>query len=139
MNIKYYYYRCIVRFPKWLDFLFITFCLHFFLSWMSIIGYFPHHMSIPSQSTTSNDSDRLNFNQLSQFFTSCCCLPSETYGKNGVTPIFRSFHKTASSTTGGWSRWNIFNVFFNKVSIFCVHFHFLASTLCMCFMYLTSI
>ena len=38
----------------------------------------------------------------------CCCLPSETYGRNGATPIFRSFfHRTASSTTGGWSRWNI--------------------------------
>ena len=22
---------------------------------------------------------------------SCCCLPSETYGRNGATPIFRSF------------------------------------------------
>ena len=21
----------------------------------------------------------------------CCCLPSETYGRNGATPIFRSF------------------------------------------------
>ena len=21
----------------------------------------------------------------------CCCLPSETYGRNGVTPIFRFF------------------------------------------------
>ena len=28
----------------------------------------------------------------------------------GATPIFRSFHRTASSTTYGWSRWNIFNV-----------------------------
>ena len=41
-----------------------------------------------------------------------CCLPSETYGRNGVTPIFRSFHRTASSTTGGWSRWNILMCFF---------------------------
>ena len=39
-----------------------------------------------------------------------CYLSSETYGRNGVTPIFRSFHRTASSTTGGWSSWNIFNV-----------------------------
>ena len=23
--------------------------------------------------------------------TCCCCLPSETYGRNGATPIFRSF------------------------------------------------
>ena len=29
----------------------------------------------------------------------CCCMPSETYGKNGPTQIFRSFHRTASSTT----------------------------------------
>ena len=36
-----------------------------------------------------------------------CCMPSETYGRNGVTPIFRSIRKTASSTTCGWSRWNI--------------------------------
>ena len=37
-----------------------------------------------------------------------CCLPSETYGRNGATPIFRYFfHITASFTTGGWSRWNI--------------------------------
>ena len=40
-----------------------------------------------------------------------CCLPSETYGRNGATPIFRSFHRTASSTTGGWSRWNILMCF----------------------------
>ena len=38
----------------------------------------------------------------------CCCMPSATYGRNGVTPIFRSFHRTASSTTGSWSRWIIF-------------------------------
>ena len=25
----------------------------------------------------------------------CCCMPSETYGRNGATPIF---HRTASST-----------------------------------------
>ena len=31
---------------------------------------------------------------------SCCCLPSETYERNGVTPMFRSFHRTASSITG---------------------------------------
>ena len=41
----------------------------------------------------------------------CCCMPSETYGRNGVTQIFRSFHRTASSTTGGWSRWNILMCF----------------------------
>ena len=33
-----------------------------------------------------------------------CCLPSDTYGRNGATPIFRSFHRSSSSTTGGWSR-----------------------------------
>ena len=27
-------------------------------------------------------------------------MPFETYGRNGVTPIFRSLHRTASSTTG---------------------------------------
>ena len=43
---------------------------------------------------------------------SCCCIPSKTYGRNGVTPIFRYFHRTASSTTGGWSRWNILMCFY---------------------------
>ena len=32
------YYRFVVRFPIWLDFLFITFRLHFFLSWMSSLS-----------------------------------------------------------------------------------------------------
>ena len=36
-----------------------------------------------------------------------CCLPSKTYGRNWATPIFRSFYRTASSTTGGWICWNI--------------------------------
>ena len=31
---------------------------------------------------------------------------------NGVTPIFRSLlYRTVSSTTGGWSRWNILMCF----------------------------
>ena len=97
----YIYYRFIVRFPIGLDFLFITFLLHFLLSWTSSLSISssaisastlsnhvflglptgllpstpyisspsPHHMSIPSQSTTSNEScDRLNSNQPSQFF-----------------------------------------------------------------------
>ena len=34
----YYYYQFIVRFPIWLDFLFITFLLHFFLSWTSSLS-----------------------------------------------------------------------------------------------------
>ena len=75
-----------------------------------------------------------------------------------VTPIFRFFHRTASSTTGGWSRWNILmwfiyiilstTVSFLKDAILFLKglFHFfvdisiffLASTLCMCVMYLTS-
>ena len=42
-----------------------------------------------------------------QIICYCCCMPSESYGKNGETSIFRSFHRTASSTTGGWSHWNI--------------------------------
>ena len=68
----------------------------------------------------------------------CCCMPSETYGRNGVTPIFRSVPRTASSTTCGWSRWNIFNVLLyiilSTTVSFCVHFHFFR----MCIMYLTS-
>ena len=42
--------------------------LHTFIH--PVLVTFPHHMSILSQPTTSNDScDRLNFNQLSQLFT----------------------------------------------------------------------
>ena len=42
--------------------------LHTFLH--PVLITFPHHMSIQSQSTTSNDScDRLNSNKLSQIFT----------------------------------------------------------------------
>ena len=67
------------------------------------------------------------------------------------------FHRTASSTTGGWKVVGTFNVldiypsehyglsFFGPYGclffcllFFCIHFHF-ASTLCMCVMYLTSI
>ena len=32
--------------------------------------------------------------------------------KNNMTPIFRSFYRTDSSTTGGWNRWNILMCFF---------------------------
>ena len=39
---------------------------------------------------------------------SCCCFTSETYGDSN----FRSFHRTESSTTGGWSRWNILVCFY---------------------------
>ena len=78
-------------------------------------------------------------------------MPSETYGRNGVTPIFRSFHRTANSTTGGWSLWNIlmcficiyihsehYGLIFEDTILFlqgllffhfCVHFHF-ACVLC---------
>ena len=35
----------------------------------------------------------------------CCCFPSETYGRTEVNIIFRSY-RAASSTSGGWSRWN---------------------------------
>ena len=106
MISSYIYYRFTVHFPLRFDFLFITYFLHFFLSWTSslsitssaisastlynhvllglptglllqlhtfihpVLVTFPHHMSIPSQPTTSNDScDRFNSNQLSQFFT----------------------------------------------------------------------
>ena len=46
------------------------------------------------------------------------CLP----GRNGVTPIFRSFHRTASSITGGWSRWNILMGFLYIILSTTVHF-----------------
>ena len=41
-----------------------------------------------------------------------CCFYSETVGRNRATPIFRSFHRTPSSTTGGWSRGNTVMCFF---------------------------
>ena len=41
----------------------------------------------------------------------CCCLPSEANKRNGATQIFRSFHRTDSSTTGGWRRWNILYIY----------------------------
>ena len=91
-----YYYRFIVSFPIGLDFLFITLILHFLLSSTfslsisssaisastlnsklhrflhSVINIFPHHISIPSQSTISNSScDRLNSNQPFQFLSFC--------------------------------------------------------------------
>ena len=86
----------IIRFPIGLNFLFITFRLYFFFSLtyslsISSSGYLlpgslsvslgfhlylcspyisPHHMSIPSQSTTFNNRcNRFNSTLLSQFFT----------------------------------------------------------------------
>ena len=62
----------------------------------------------------------------------------------GVTSIFRSFHRTANSTSGGWSCWTILMCFIyiynsehygiileDTIFHFCVHFH-------ICVMYLTS-
>ena len=78
----------------------------------------------------------------------CCFIPSQTYGKNGVTPIFRSFYRTASSTTGSWSRCTLncayiyhsghYDIFldlkdaisFLQYLLLCVYFHDFASTLC---------
>ena len=87
-----------------------------------------------------------------------CCLPSETYGRKGATPIFRSFFTempVPPQAAGVVGTFNVLDIypsehyglsffgpygchFFYKVSFFCIHFHF-ASTLCMCVMYLTSI
>ena len=48
---------------------------------------------------SSCKADALILCRLLGFSVNCCCcyycLPSETYGRNGVTPIFRSFHRTA--------------------------------------------
>ena len=61
----------------------------------------------------------VNVPAISNGFPRCfCCMPSETYGKNGVTQIFRSFPRTASSTTGGWSSWNIFSGLVHDLSLF---------------------
>ena len=92
----------------------------------------------------------------------CCCLPSETYGRNGATPIFRSFFSSQNfqfhhrrleslehlmcliyillSTTVSHFLDLTDAIFFTRPPFFffCIHFHF-ASTLCMCVMYLTSI
>ena len=40
-----------------------------------------------------------------------------------MTPIFIYFHRTASSTTGGWSRWNILMCFY--ISFLALWSHFL--------------
>ena len=51
-----------------------NYILHTFLH--SVLITFSYHMSIRSQSTTSNEScDRLYSNQSSQFFI-CCCRPT---------------------------------------------------------------
>ena len=49
---------------------------------------------------------------IQQLNCKCCCFPSKTYGRNVATSIFRSFHRTASSTTCGWSRRNILMCFY---------------------------
>ena len=87
-----------------------------------------------------------------------CCLPSETYGRNGVTQIFRSFHRTVSSTqaAGVVGTFNVLlyiilstkgsfledTILFLQVSWFFFHFVyisiFFASILCMYVMKLTS-
>ena len=77
-------------------------------------------------------------------------MPSETYGRNGATPIFRSFHRTASSTINVLIYIILSTTvsFFEDTILFLQNvssvFHFLyisifpASTLCMCVMYLTD-
>ena len=86
-------------------------------------------------------------------------MPSETYGSNGVTPIFRSFFtelpdpSQAAGVVGTFKCAFIYNsqhygliledtiLFLQGLPFFrfCVHFHFPpASTLCMCVMYVTS-
>ena len=92
----------------------------------------------------------------------CCCLPSETYGRNGATPIFRSFFTElpippqAAGVVGTFNVLDIYPSEHYDLSFFgpygrhlflqcllfvvffcCIHFHF-ASILCMCVMYLTS-
>ena len=49
-------------------------------------------------------------------------LPRPMEG-NGVTSIFRSY-RTASSTTGGWSRWYIFNVLYIYIILSTTVSHF---------------
>ena len=107
-----YIYRFIVRFPIELNYLSITFLLHSCLSWTFVKSAIsaslssnwssglnstpyisspsPHHMSIPSQSTTSNDScDRLNSNQPSQFFT-CPVWRYHTSGQSSASLLFQT-------------------------------------------------
>ena len=78
----------------------------------------------------------------------CCCMLSETYEK---TAIFRSFHRTASSTTGGFLLYIILSttvsfldlkdaILFLQCLLFCVYISiFFTSTLCMCVMCLNVI
>ena len=39
-----------------------------------------------------------------------------------MTPIYRSCHTTASSTTGSWSRWDILTVLFISILTLMPHF-----------------
>ena len=109
----YIYYWFIVSFPIGLDFLFITFFLHFFMSWTSplsisistdstlsnhvllgirlqhytpyISSPSPHHMSIPSQPTISNDSGVRYLQLTSQFFTCPVFHGNTTHPSNHPT------------------------------------------------------
>ena len=62
---------------------------------------------------TRRYATRNQVNDANIFVNFLCLLltPSEIYGRNGATPIFRSFHRTASSNTGSWSSWNILMCF----------------------------
>ena len=78
-------------------------------------------------------------------------------GRHNIMLRFPDPYRTASSTTGGWSRWYILMCFiilsttvshfwtlrmpffFTKSPLFVYISFFFASTLCICVMYLTSI
>ena len=71
--------------------------LHFFL-----LCYLIYYLFKKGKSYWNRDCESIYYknNTNKYLYLVVVVLPSETYGRNGVTPIFRSFHRTDSSTTG---------------------------------------
>ena len=84
----------------------------------------------------------------------CCCLPSETYGRNGATPIFRFFFTelpVPPQAAGVVGTFNVLDIypehyglsffgpfgchFFYKVSFFLYTFPFCKYTLHVCYVF----
>ena len=72
----------IIRFPMGLDFLFITFCLHFFLSWMS-------SLSISSSAISASTLSDMSFLALQPVF---CLQPYASYISSPSPHHFSSSH-----------------------------------------------
>ena len=85
----------------------------------------------------------------------CCCSAFRDLWKEMGWLQFSDLYRTASSTIGGWSRWNILMCYiyiyhsehyglssldltyaiFYKVSLFCIHFYFCKYTLNVCYVF----